>query len=119
MKDKIIIALIFVLLSTTFIYGQNTKKSFVGHWTSDGTSTEFVIWIDQNDNFQLVEWDRDGGESLEILSIKFENNNLFVRTRFKSNNWVVTNILSLVDQYNISSKIIGDANTTIKYKKLK
>jgi hypothetical protein len=118
MKKSILITLV-TLLSFISSYAQITKKDFIGHWTTDGSSTECVIWIDKNDNFQFVEWDRDGGSGLEVLNIKYENNNLLVRTRFKENNWVVTTTFSLIDEYNMNAKIIGDANTTIKYKKLK
>ena len=118
MKKSVLIKLI-AFLSFTSSYAQITKKDFIGHWTSDGTSTESVIWIDKNDNFQYVAWDRNGGQGLEVLSVKYEYNKLIVRTRFKENNWVVTTTFALIDEYNMTAKFNGDANTNINYKKLK
>lgn len=110
---------IIVLLSFSTSISQTFRKDFVGHWTTDGSSTECVIWIDKYDNFQVTEWDRNGGQGLEILNVKFENNVLIIRTRFKKNNWVITKSFTLIDEYNIMATIKGDANTTIYYKKLK
>jgi len=116
---KAVLFLFLTLFSLSTAVAQTSKIDFIGHWTTGGSSTECVIWVDKYDNFQYVEWDSDGGQGLEVLSLRYENNTLFVRTRFKENNWVVTTELTLIDEYNMEGKIVGDANTTIKYKKLK
>jgi hypothetical protein len=116
-KTTLILLLIFA--ANTKLFAQNTKNDFIGYWTSDGTQVECIIWKDKYDEFQFVAWDKQTGQSLEILSLKFENYKLIVRTRFKKNNWVVTNEFTLIDEYNISAKLIGDGNTFITYKKLK
>jgi len=118
MKKTVSITVIAFLLFTS-LHAQITKKDFIGHWTSNGSTTECVIWIDKSGNFQIVEFDREGGTGLEVLSIRYENNDLIIRTRFIKNNWVVTTTYKLIDEYNMNAIIIGDANTTIKYKKLK
>lgn len=116
---KTILILFVTLFSISAASAQTTKKDFVGHWTTDESLTECVIWIDKYDNFQYVGWNKGGGQGLEVLSLRYENNKIIVRTRFKKNNWVVTNELTLIDEYNMNAKIIGDANTSIQYKKLK
>lgn len=118
MKKKVLI-LIVSLFSITASFAQTTKKDFVGYWTTNESLTECVIWMDKYDNFQYVEWDKGSGQGMEILSLRYENNKLIVRTRFKETNWVVTAELTLIDEYNMNAKIVGDGNTTIKYKKLK
>ena len=118
MKKSIFI-LIVTILSISSSIAQTTKKDFVGHWTTDGSSVECVIWIDKYDDFQYVSWDKNGGEGLEVLNVKHVNNNLIVRTRFKKNNWVVTKTFTLTDGYNMTAKFEGDADTILEYKKLK
>jgi hypothetical protein len=118
MKRTILI--LFVTLSSlSTVIAQTTKKDFVGHWASNGTSTQCVIFLDKYDKLQYVEWDKSDGQDLEVLSLRYEKNTLFVRTRFKENNWIVTSELTLIDEFNMKAKIVGDANTTIQYKKLK
>lgn len=116
---KSIFLLLVALFSFSTSFSQTIKKDFIGHWTTDGSATECIIWIDKYDNFQYVEWDKNGGQALEILNIKYENNSLIVRTRFKETNWVVTTTYTLIDEYNLKAVIKGDANTIINYKKLK
>lgn len=117
MKKSAIITLI-TFLSFTSSYAQITKKDFAGHWTSDATTAEWVIWIDKNDKFQFVPLDRDAGQGLKVLRLKYKKNSLIVKTRYAKNNWVVTTTFTLIDEYNMTARIIGDANTTIKFKKV-
>jgi hypothetical protein len=85
---------------------QTSKKDFVGYWTS--MATEMVLWIDKNDQLQVVSWSTPEHLELEIL-----------KTRYKEKNWVVTSVFTLIDEFTLDARISGDGEGTVAYKKIK
>ena len=120
MKKSAIITVI-AFLSFTSSFAQITKKDFIGHWADDTTSveSECVIWLDKNDNFKFASFGGGRSHNLEILSLKYEKNSLILKTRYEKNNWVVTATFTLIDEYNMTARFVGnDTEMTVKFKKV-
>ncbi len=96
---------------------QTSKKDFVGYWTS--MATEMVLWMDKNDQLQVVSWSTPEHLELEILSLTFEKDTLSIKTRYKEKNWVVTSVFTLIDEFTLDARISGDGEGTVAYKKIK
>ncbi|HRG82646.1 MAG TPA: hypothetical protein PLO99_09030 [Chitinophagaceae bacterium] len=114
---KIFLILLLSSFFTIHSSAQTSKKDFVGYWTS--MATEMVLWIDKNDQLQVVSWGTPSHLELEILSLTLEKDTLSIKTRFKEKNWVVTSAFTLVDEFNMVARISGDGEGTVAYKKIK
>ena len=118
---KILIVLLLITSPLTSVFSQTTEnlKSFIGYWTTDGSMTRTVIFIDKDDQYQMVIWDSSDGEELQIVNIQLKGSTIKSTQKTPSTNWVTYNTYSIIDENNLKCKIEGDANTTIYLKRLK
>ena len=113
---RIIIVLIFSIVSLPRIFAQNTSSiDFIGQWTCDTTSVEMVIWKDKYGSFQVVSFDKSDGEVLECYNIKAENLVLSFTTRTRSTNAVINSTYTLIDEMHLIQIIAAD----MEYEKIK
>jgi hypothetical protein len=122
---KLLCLTIFISTITSFTsYGQtNINKTFIGYWSSDGSTTRHLFFLDKENLLQLVSWDTNKNyqyEEVEILKIKFVNNIIESTEKMVSTNWITYNTYSIIDGNNLKCVIGGDGkNATIYLKRLK
>ncbi len=120
---RIIIVLIFSIVSLPQIFAQNTSSTdFIGQWTCDKTSVEMVIWKDKYGSFQVVSFDKSGGQVLECYNIKAKNLVLSFTTRTRSTNAVINSTYTLIDEMHLIQIIAADMEyeeIKLYWKKLK
>lgn len=122
MKNRLsfLVFLITMLISANFINAQKIdSKNFVGHWSSESTTTRLVFFMDIHNKLQLVEWATDNGEEMEITNLSIADNKIKTTERFKSTDYETTNEYILEDENTLKNIISGDANSTIYFKRLK
>jgi hypothetical protein len=120
-KFKILLFTAILFVASSFAFGQsNLDKTFIGFWTTDGSTTRIVIFKDKDDVLQMVKWNSNDGEEKEVIKIQIVNNNIKTTEKMVSRNWVKYNTYSILDENTIKCKIDGDGNgSIIYYKRLK
>lgn len=94
MKKQLLIAII--LISSFYSFGQDKFDSFIGMWKPTSTNKVNVLfWKDKNGDIKTNQYDTRDGETLEILSIKKENEEITVETLCRSNDWYSSSVYSL------------------------
>jgi len=117
---KILIALLIIFLTSSNTFAQKSgTKNFIGFWTSDQTTTRLVFFLDKNDKLQLICWDSDGGEEMEIMELKIYLDKIQTTERFKSTNHVTYNEFVVVNENRLMNIINGDTKETIFFKRIK
>lgn len=120
MKGKIrhILVTTILCLASSIAFGQKeVKNTFIGYWTTDGSTTRIVLFKDKDGMLQMVEWDSSDGEEMEILKIQAVNNTIKTTEKMVSTNHVTYNTYSIVDENTLKRTIGGDGNGTIIYLK--
>jgi hypothetical protein len=94
MKKHLLILIIFI--SCFYSFGQDKFDNFVGMWKPTGTNKVNVLFYkDKNGGIKTNQYDTRDGETLEILSIKKENEEIVVETLCRSNDWYSSSVYSL------------------------
>lgn len=117
-KFKILLVTAILCIASSLAFGQtNLNKTFIGYWTSDGTTTRHLFFLDKDDVFQMVSWDSSDGEELEVVKLQVINNSIKTTLKFVSTNWVTYNTYSIVDENTLKCLVGGDGNGAIIYLK--
>jgi hypothetical protein len=95
-----------------------TNEDYIGFWDSEH-ATHLVIWKDCNNNMQMVEFSSTSGVPLDIISLNFNKNNLYVKTNFKKTNWTTESEFTFVDKTTLTCTIVGNENDPVIYKKVR
>lgn len=95
----------------------DSHNTFIGYWTTDGSTVRTVIFKDRYNSFQMVKWDSSNGEEKEVLKIDIVDQTIRTTEKMVSTNWVTYNIYSIVNENRIKVVIEGDAEGTIIYLK--
>lgn len=123
MKGKIRLILVTAILciASSLAFGQTKlNKTFIGYWTSDGTTTRHLFFLDKENTLQLVSWDTNKDypyEEQEILKIQVVNNTIKTTEKMVSTNWITYNTYSIVDENTLKCLVGGDGNGAIIYLK--
>lgn len=109
--------LLFTLAALTFysfngICQATDLKNFIGYWTTDSSSVRTVIFKDKDDNFQMVIWDKNDCEMLEVSKIKFKDNELKATEKTKSTNWETHDTYTIKDKNTLNCAIEREGGVT-------
>ena len=120
-KFKILLVVSILFVASSLAYGQtNINKTFIGFWTSDGTSLKFLFFLDKENTLQLVSWDTNKNypyEEKEILKIQALDNTIKTTEKMVSTNWVTYNTYSVENENTLKCSIGGNGNGSIIYLK--
>jgi len=122
LKNLLVTAILCLACSVAF--GQtNLNKTFIGYWTSDGTTTRQLFFLDKENTIQLISYDTNKDypfEEKEILKIQVVNNAIKTTEKMVSTNWVTYNTYTVIDENTLKCSIGGDGNGgIIFFKRLK
>jgi len=57
-KFKILLVTAILCIANSLTFDQNNlNKTFIGYWTSDGTTKRQLFFLDNENTLQLVKWD--------------------------------------------------------------
>ena len=118
-KIFFVILLVFTPLILVFSQTSGNLKSFIGYWTTNGSMTRTVIFVDKDNQYQMVIWDSSDGEDIKIVNIQVKGSTIKTTEKTNSTNWVTYNTYSIIDENKLKYKVEGDGNTTIYLKRLK
>jgi hypothetical protein len=117
-KIKILLVTVILFLTKSLVFGQvNLNKNFIGFWTTDGSFTRTIIFVDKDDMLQIVSWDSYEGEEMEIVKLQLVGNTIKTTEKYKKNNWVTYNTYSVVNENTLKRTIGGDGEGSEIYLK--
>ena len=96
----------------------NTNK-LIGYWEPDQESAQLFFWKDTNGRLQTQEISGTSGEPISLITLRVDEDSVFIKTIFIPNNWIVSSVFTFIDDTTLKCEVTGDAETTIIYKKKK
>ena len=124
MKKVFLIIAITLFSLNSFSQGLILEKkintnNLIGYWEPDQESAQLFFWKDADGKLQVQEISGTSGEPIDIITLKIENNSVFIKTIFIPNKWIVSSVYTFIDKQTLKCEVTGDAETTIIYKKKK
>tara|TARA_R110000822_G_C15299403_1_gene491797 strand:+ start:200 stop:574 length:375 start_codon:yes stop_codon:yes gene_type:complete len=124
MKKVFLIIAITLFSLITFSQGlilenKINTNNLIGYWEPDQESAQLFFWKDADGKLQVQEISGTSGEPIDIITLKIENNSVFIKTIFIPNKWIVSSVYTFIDKQALKCEVTGDAETTIIYKKKK
>jgi hypothetical protein len=124
MKKVFLIIAITLFSLSTFSQGlilenKINTNNLIGYWEPDQESAQLFFWKDADGKLQVQEISGTSGEPIDIITLKIENNSVFIKTIFIPNKWIVSSVYTFIDKQTLKCEVTGDAETTIIYKKKK
>jgi hypothetical protein len=124
MKKVFLIIAITLFSLNTFSQGLVLKKKIdtnklIGYWEPDQESAQLFFWKDTNGRLQTQEISGTSGEPISLITLRVDENSVFIKTIFIPNNWIVSSVFTFIDDTTLKCEVTGDAETTIIYKKKK
>jgi hypothetical protein len=124
MKKVFLIIAIALVSLNVFSQGLVLKKKIdtnklIGYWEPDQESAQLFFWKDTNGRLQTQEISGTSGEPISLITLRVDNNSVFIKTIFIPNNWIVSSVFTFIDDTTLKCEVTGDAETTIIYKKKK
>jgi hypothetical protein len=113
---KILLVLVILLASNLYAQKNTIVKStfdyskFEGLWYNENTVTLFVR--KEKNGYKVTEFSVNTGRPLDVISMSFEDNRMYVETVFKSNNTYIFQEFSYVDNDTLYLHISGDERGT-------
>ena len=113
---KILLVLVLLLASNLHAQKKSNAKStfdyskFEGLWYNENTVTLFVR--KEKSGYKATEFSVNTGRPIEVLSLSFQDNRMYVETVFKSNNAYIFQEFSYVDNDTLYLLISGDERGT-------
>jgi hypothetical protein len=119
MKKVFLIIAITLFSLNVFSQEKINTNDLIGYWQPDQESAELFFWKDVNGNLQTQEISSSSGLPIDLITLKINNNSVFIRTIFIPNNWVTENTYTFIDKNTLKCIVTGNGNGTIIYKKVK
>lgn len=119
MKKVFLIIAIALFSLTTFAQEKINVNKLIGYWEPDQESAQLFFWKDTNNILQAQQISGTSGEPITIITLRVDQNSVFIKTIFIPTNWVVSSTFTFLDDTTLRCDVTGDANTTIIYKKKK
>jgi len=124
MKKVFLVIAVALFSLNVFSQGLVLKKKIdtnklVGYWEPDQESAQLFFWKDTNGRLQTQEISGTSGEPISLITLRVDENSVFIKTIFIPNNWIVSSVFTFIDDTTLKCEVTGDAETTIIYKKKK
>ena len=119
MKKVFLIIAITLFSLSTFSQEKINTNYLIGYWEPDQESAQLFFWKDADGKLQVQEISGTSGEPIDIITLKIENNSVFIKTIFIPNKWIVSSVYTFIDKQTLKCEVTGDAEATIIYKKKK
>ena len=124
MKKVFLVIAIALVSLNVFSQGLVLKKKIdtnklVGYWEPDQESAQLFFWKDTNGRLQTQEISGTSGEPISLITLRVDEDSVFIKTIFIPNNWIVSSVFTFIDDTTLKCEVTGDAETTIIYKKKK
>lgn len=113
--------LVLTLVFSSCVFGQTKIKTndLIGYWKPDVESTQLFFWKDTKGNLQMQEISGTSGEPLDLITLRVDDNSVFVTTTFAPTNYTIDSTLLLKDENTMICIVSGDEANAIVYKKIK
>ncbi|MCW7498542.1 hypothetical protein ND860_18550 [Leptospira levettii] len=108
MKNKITLLIFFAILQFNCKINSDQSKDFIGHWKSNDTSVQMVIWKDKFEKLQLVQWDTTNGEELISSNLNLKDKETRFTTKTISTGYVIKSKIILINEDKIEEIIIAE-----------
>ena len=120
MKNLIlVIAFVFGIQTTVFSQNKINTDDLIGYWRPDEESSQLFFWKDCDGKLQIQEICGSTGKSIDLISLKINDDAVIARTIFIPNHWVTEGRYTFKDKNTLLCQITGDGEATIIYTKVK
>ena len=116
MKNSLLGAL---LLLSTLSFGQINTNDLIGYWEPNEESSQLFFWKDVDGRLQVQEISGTSGDPLDTISLRVNDNSVFIRAIFMPLNWVTECTYTFIDAKTLKCIVTGDGQGTIIYTKKK
>jgi hypothetical protein len=112
-KVLLLLALLFVCFVS---YSQKMDKKFLeGKWETEFHLVEFKTINKKKLKITIIL--KETNEALEVVSYKFNNNNLYIETYYKPNDWKAVGELVIIDENTLADNVISEIPGILIYKR--
>jgi hypothetical protein len=115
----LLLVFVFGISTSTYCQEKINTDDLIGYWKPDQESVQLFFWKDGTGKLQLQEISGTSGEPLDLLSLRVNNDSVFVRTIFTELNWVTENTFTFKDKNTLKCVVTGDGNGTLVFSKVK
>ena len=119
MKKVFLVIAITLFSLNTFSQEKINIDKLIGYWEPDQESAQLFFWKDTNGVLQTQEISGTSGEPISTITLRVDENSVFIKTIFIPTNWVVSCVFTFLDDTTLKCEVTGDAKVTIIYKKKK
>jgi len=119
MKKVFLVIAIALFSLTTFAQEKISIDKLIGYWEPDQESAQLFFWKDTNGMLQTQEISGTSGEPIDIITLRVDEDSVFIKTIFIPTNWVVSSVFTFLDDTTLKCEVTGNARATIIYKKKK
>jgi hypothetical protein len=124
MKKVFLIIVVALFSLNAFSQGLVLKEKIntndlIGYWKSEEESTQLFFWKDSLGILQTQEISATSGEPLDLITLRINEDSIFIKTIFTPNDWITENIFTFVDKITLKCVVDGKIKTTLIYTKVK
>ena len=108
-----------VLSQGLILENKINTNNLIGYWEPDQESSQLFFWKDAAGKLQVQGISGTSGRSIDVITLKVEENSVLIKTIFIPNKWIVASVYTFINDNTLKCEVTGDAETTIIYKKKK
>lgn len=117
---KKVFLIIAILMFSLNVQAQKINTdNLIGYWKPTQQSTQLFFWKDTKGVLQMQEISETSGDPLDLITLREENDKLFVVTNFAPEDYTVESTYSFLDENTIVCIVKGEENSTLIYKRIK
>ena len=94
MKNSLLGAL---LLLSTLSFGQINTNDLIGYWEPNEESSQLFFWKDVDGRLQVQEISGTSGDPLDTISLRVNDNSVFIKAIYLPLNWVTECTYTFID----------------------
>ena len=108
-----------LLLLSTISFGQINTNDLIGYWQPSQKTSELFFWKDVDGKLQVQEISSITGDPLDTISLRVNDNSVFIRAIYLPLNWVTECTYTFIDAKTLKCVVTGDGQGTLIYTKKK
>jgi hypothetical protein len=112
--------IITALALSLFSNAQKMSKEFLkGEWTSNEMATEMLFSFTDKNEFKIQSVSSTSGIPLEVISYQIVDNNIYIKTVFKKNNFESISRFIIINEDTMVADIVSNHPGQVIYKRVK
>jgi len=112
---KVVLSISLLFFSFNVLSQELIKlNDLVGYWKPNEESTQLVMWFDNEDRFQMIEFSTITGVPLNLLSMMLVGDKLKIKTKYIPTNHTSESVFTFLDKQTLKCETI-DEDKNVSY----